>query len=111
MGYSNYGVNEINPIPEGYLNRVTYAIKRSIGWDSKELKSVIRLRLLSDPGYPVWDVSYCHGVTKSGEYVDVTLPFSQLPKRQFRKAIVKYAIRDGVYARGIHILENISTLI
>lgn len=105
-----YGVNETNPIPDGYLKEVTYKIKRAIDWDSPELKSVIRLRLLSDIGFPVWDVSYCHGVTVDGEYVDVALPFSQLPKRGFKRAIVEYAKKDKIYAHGIGILSNISTL-
>ena len=29
-------------------------------WTEPGLR-VVRLRLLSDPGYPEWDVSYCHG--------------------------------------------------
>jgi hypothetical protein len=65
--------------------------------------------MVSDPGYHTWDVTYCHGMI-GDEHVTVFLPFNQLPKYGYRAAIVKEAIRDGVYARGLGILDNISTL-
>lgn len=80
----------------------------TVDWRTKGLY-VTRLRLLSDPGYPYWDVSYCHGVL-DGKHVDVQLPFSELPKRGMKAAIIAEAKRDGVYAKGIGILDNISTL-
>jgi hypothetical protein len=40
----------------------------------------------------------------------VELPFSQLPKRNFKHAIVLHAQRDGVYAKGLGVFEAISTL-
>jgi hypothetical protein len=70
---------------------------------------VTRLRLISDPGFPMWDVSYCHGIL-NGQPVNVQLPFYQLPKRGLTRAIVEAAKRDRVYARGLGILDNISTL-
>jgi hypothetical protein len=78
-------------------------------WTEPGLK-ITRLRLVSDPGFPVWDVSYCHGVLPDGTLVAVGLPFSQLPKRGRAAFIVQHAIRDGVYAKGCGILDNISTL-
>ena len=100
---------EMNPAPEGYHDEVSSKIKRTVRLDDPGLH-VCRLRLLSDPGFPVWDVSYCHG-TLNGEPVNVGLPFNQLPKRGMRRAIVQHAKRDGVYAHGLGILMNISTLI
>lgn len=71
---------------------------------------ITRLRVLSDPGYPFWDVSYCHG--RIGDKTcNVELPFSRLPRPGLERAIVQAAIKDGVYARGIGILDNISTLV
>lgn len=81
---------------------------RRVPWTAAGLR-VTRLRLLSDPGYPYWDVSYCHGRIGK-EDVDVELPFSELPKRGMTRAIVDAAIRDKVYARGLGILDAISTL-
>lgn len=100
-------VSETNPLPSGYHDEVKPT--RSVSWATKGLY-VVRLRLLSDPGFPVWDVSYCHGRMPSGEYVNVELPFDQLPKRGLRRAVVSYAQQEGVYARDLGILDNISTL-
>ena len=92
------------PDGQAYLAR----IKRTLPWDSAELVRVERLRLISDPGFPMWDVSYCHGVMRDGEPCDVQLPFDQLPKNKPLRRIVEYAKEDGVYARGLGILDNIS---
>lgn len=77
-------------------------------WTTKGLK-VTRLRLLTDSYCPFWDVSYCDGLL-DGKYVRVLLPFSQLKRGQVAKQIVEYAKSDGVYAKGLGILDCISTL-
>ena len=103
-------VGEVNGLADAakYHAEVTSKMIRDVEWTEKGLM-VTRFRLVSDPGFPLWDVSYCHGIL-NGEPVNVVLPFSQLPKKNMRSAIVKAAIRDGVYARGLGILDNISTL-
>ena len=105
-------IGESNGLPEGsgqaYHDQWSGA--RTVDWSEPHLR-VTRLRLLSDPGLPFWDVSYCHGVlAHSGEHVRVDLPFAQLPKRGWRRAIVQYAIHDKIYAHGLGILSNVSTL-
>ncbi len=110
-----YGAQEVAGLVNGIAYHQSNAdnthpdFPHGVDWDHPGLK-VTRLRLLSDPGIPFWDVSYCDGQL-DGYHVKVGLPFSQLPKRQFLKAIVEYAKRDGVYAKGIGILDAISTLI
>lgn len=102
----------------GLINGLTYhrhhhAAPRYAGrvcWTDPQLDKVTRLRLVSDPGFPFWDVSYCHGVLKDGRTVDVEVPFHQLPKRGMMRAIVQAAIEDGVHARRLGVLDNISTL-
>lgn len=98
-------VGEINGLVNGheYHSNVTSNITKTVPWTTKGLK-ITRLRMLSDPGFPFWDVSYCHG-TLNGEPVEVSLPFDQLPKRGRNKAIVQHAIKDGVYAKGLGILN------
>ena len=81
-----------------------------IHWNDERLARITILRLLSDPGFPFWDVSYCHGETKDGKPCPVILPFDQLPKRGRARAIVEEAKRDGVYAKGLGIIDAISTL-
>lgn len=105
-------IGEVNGLPYGSGNEYheQWANARTVDWSEPHLR-VVRLRLLSDPGFPVWDVSYCHGrLASTGELVHVELPFSQLPKRGWRWAIVLHAQRDGIYARGLGILDNVSTL-
>jgi hypothetical protein len=101
-----YGVNETNPLPQGFHDE---GWSRTVDWTEKGLR-VTRLRLISDIGFPFWDVSYCFGVIGT-EKVRVALPFSQLPRRGTVRAIVQHAQRDGVFARGLGILDNISTLV
>ena len=95
-----------------YDERVTRAIKgQPVCWTDPRLKEIVRLRLLSDPSFPAWDVSYCHGQLDDGSYVDVDLPFSQLPKgRKINAQIVMWAKKDKVYAKGLGIFDAISCL-
>ena len=94
--------------PAEYHAHVTNRIERSVHWTHPGLR-IDRLRLLSDRGHPEWDVSYCHGFI-GDEPVRVTLPFDRLPKRQWSRAIVEHAQRDGVFAKGLGIFDAISTL-
>lgn len=82
-------------------------------WNDPRIKRITRLRLLSDPGFPAWDVSYCYGELQDGTPCRVDLPFNQLDKYRvsISKQIVAYAKKDGVYAKGIGILDNVSKLI
>ena len=106
-----YGVSESNPLPDGYHEKITKKITGRVSWNDPALKTVIRLRLLGDPEFPALDVSYCHGVLRDGTPVDVQLPFSQLPKRGWKRALVNHAKKHGVYAAGLGIFANASVLI
>lgn len=103
-----YGVYETNPIDKGYHD---VPIVGTLDWTSPDLVKVTRLRLVSDPGFPSWDVSYCHGVNKNGERVNVALPFFQIPKGNIKGFIIAEAKRDKIYAKGLGILDCISTLL
>lgn len=106
----HYYGGESNPLnsPSEY-HKVDRSLK--VYWTDPRLASITRLRLLSDPGYPAWDVSYAHGELKDGTPCTVSLPFDQLPKKEMRHAIIVWAKRDGVYAKGLGIFNAISTLI
>lgn len=102
--------NETNGLiePTAYHDTVTRRITRRVPWTEPGLR-VTRLRLLTDPGFPMWDVSYCHGQIGE-EPVEVELPFDQLPKRGLGRAIVEHAKRDGVHARELGVFDAISKL-
>lgn len=107
---SKYGANETAGLENGLAYHQTDRSVR-VDWSDKRLARIMRLRLLSDPGYPAWDVSYCHGVLTDGTECTVQLPFDQVPKGKVSAFIVAHAKRDGVYAKRLRILESISTLI
>ena len=111
-----YGTRETNPLPQGWHDT---PYTGHADWTTPGLR-ITRLRLLSDPGFPYWDVSYCDGVL-NGQKVSVSLPFAQLDKTHFwmgqrcarpslARQIVAHAIRDGVNAKRLGILDCISTL-
>ncbi|MFA5490599.1 MAG: hypothetical protein WC284_15545 [Candidimonas sp.] len=108
-----YGTRETNGLVDGHAyhadNRSRqHPTKPVVDWTERGLK-VTRLRLLSDPGYPYWDVSYCHGLL-DGHTVTVRLPFSELPKRNMFKHIIDAAVADGINAKAIGVFGAISTL-
>jgi hypothetical protein len=108
MRNATYGYFESNPLPAGHHENYSRATTRQVPWTAKGLV-ITRLRLLTDPGFPLYDVSYCHGMIGE-EHVIVQLPFSQLVKRKWKSEIIAYAKRDGVYAKGLGIFDNSSIL-
>lgn len=103
-------VGEVN----GLVNGIAYHDERhnqeggvdTVCWTTPGLE-ITRLRLLSDPGFPAWDVSYCHGILK-GRHVNVELPFSQLPKYNMKSWLYKEAQKTNVFIKGL--FSSISTL-
>ena len=81
----------------------------TVDWTDPDLARITRLRLISDPGLPFWDVSYCHGVLKNGDQCRVQLPFHQLPKDRRNAMILAHAKDDGVYANGLGVFDAINT--
>jgi hypothetical protein len=110
VDYRNiYGARETNGLADGHAYHASFNETQTVDWTEPGLR-ITRLRLLSDPGFPMWDVSYCHGSLRGAD-VRVRLPFHQLPKRGIGRAIVDYAIRDGINAKRTGIFDCISTLI
>ena len=110
LAYRNtYGTHETNALVNGPAYHEQE--RESVDWSEPGLK-ITRLRVLTDPGFPMYDVSYCHGEL-NGKPVDVQLPFHQIPKRNYKGFLIREAQRDGVYAKGLGILDlaNWSTLV
>jgi hypothetical protein len=85
-----------------------YSNARYVDWTEPGLKFT-RIRLLSDPGFPVWDVSYAYGMV-NGEKVRVSLPFSQIPKGNFRKFLYREAKKNKLFLTPTRFFEALSTL-
>ena len=82
---------------------------KTVCWTTEGLE-ITRLRLLSDPGFPVFDVSYVHGIL-NGKHVNVRVPFSQLPKYGkggMKTALYTEAKLTGKFIKGI--FSSLSTL-
>lgn len=114
IDYRNvYGAQETNGLVGDEQSEWLDRLDGEVYWSDPELARVTRLRLLSDPGFPYWDVSYCYGIRKDGRECRVSLPFHQLPKRTWKGAIIEWARRDGVYAVGLGLMDPmvVSTLV
>lgn len=77
------------------------------------LARIIRLRLVSDPGFPAWDVSYCYGRLTDGTYVRVNLPWYQFSKRKLKAELIEMCREAQVFGKGLGLFDPdvISTLI
>jgi len=82
----------------------------TIEWNDGRLAKFTRVRMLTDPGFPYWDFSYCYGELKDGTKVEVTLPFHQLGRRKWKSEAIEYAKRDGIYLKGLGFFNAIAGL-
>jgi hypothetical protein len=77
-------------------------------WSDPSLARITRCRFVSDPGFPFWDLSYCYGILRDGTPVRVQVPFFQVPKSGMSRHLVEAAKRDGVFAKGLGLLDAVS---
>ena len=101
-----YGVQESNPFT-AELQAVRDAMRGSAPVDlaDRALVRITRLRLLTDPGCPIYDLSYCYGELADGTPVRVRLPQHQFPKRGVERALVAMCKEAGRYGKGLGILN------
>lgn len=106
---TRYGAVETNGLPEGGQQKLLDQLRedgsQTVYWSDPRLARITRLRLLTDPGFPLLDVSYTYGELKDGTMCRVDLPFHQLPKRTWKSAIIEAAKADGVYAKALGIFD------
>lgn len=101
---------------QGDMREYHENVDRSRTWSAVAFQAaggrITRLRLLSDPGFPMWDISYCHGTLPNGTVVPVDIGTHQIPKRHAMRYLVALAIRDGYNAKRLGLLDtgNWSTL-
>lgn len=82
---------------------------RTVYWGDPELHTVTLLKLVSEANYPYWEVDSCTGVLGTGEMVNVTLPFSQLQKKNIKGQIVDFARDENIFAKDLGIFSAIQT--
>jgi len=96
---------ETNPItPEMILFRES--ISETVHLTDPRLAKVDRLRLISDPDTPWWDLSYCYGTLHNGDHVRIQMPVWQFPKTNLKRYIVEICKECGVYAKGLGLIDD-----
>ena len=106
-----YGARETNPITDQVREiRDLIDHQNPVDLTDPRLARITRLRLVSDPGFPMWDLSYCYGQLADGTHVRVDLPWYQLRKRALSADLVEMCKSVGVYGKRLGILDAVSTL-
>jgi hypothetical protein len=100
-----YGFLESNPITDE-IRTIRDEISETVEFNDPRLNRIVRLRLVSDPGFPVWDLSYCYGVLTNGDYVRVELPWYQFSKRNLQRDLITMCKESGVYGKGLGLFDH-----
>jgi hypothetical protein len=99
-----YGVVETNPISNADLTareRIDYSKRYQL--TDRNLVKITRLRLLTEPGAPVLDLSYCYGELTDGTPVLVDQPRHQFDKARWKSQMIEMFAGAGRYAIGMGI--------
>lgn len=108
---STYGTRETNPLPDGGHD-----------WDNFEQDAITlhelarrggrisRLRMLTEPGTPFLDVSYCHGILPNGRNVRLNVAPPMLRKGRgsepYMSDMIAWAKDEGVHGKSIGMLDR-----
>jgi hypothetical protein len=106
-----YGIEESNPMDDR-VKDIRDSLSGIVDLTDDRLARIVRLRLVTDVGFPLYDLSYCYGQLKDGQYVRVILPVHQFSRRFLKRDLVAMCRSVGVYAKGLGLLDsaNISVL-
>lgn len=102
-----YGVDETNPLwmSEATHENVDYSIDTWLG--DPQIARVVRLRMLTEPGYPYMDISYCYVQMKDGRYARLGGHIPTLRKGRFLKVdLIAWAKEEKVFAKGLGLLDE-----
>lgn len=113
----SYGVAETTPLWMSGIDHDDIDHRTTVDLSDRRLVSIIRLRLVTDDDYPLWDVSYCYGLLTDGRKVRVWLGTDRIRKiGRGRRAtvnkghLIELAKDAKRFAKKIGLLDNISTM-
>ena len=101
------------------LHKEIGKIEKTVYWSEPNL-TFLRVRFISSPGEPMYDLSYAYGVlnkdTPNEEVVNVELPNWQINKydkatrkyQSIRQVLLEWAKIDGVYLKDKGFFEALS---
>jgi hypothetical protein len=104
-----YGVRETNNISmftSAFGEFLDQLEPGSIQLDDPRLLRITRLRLLTEPGFPYYDVSYCYGQLKDGRHVRVDLPWHQLHRATWKQTAVSWGKENHVWVKGLGLFND-----
>lgn len=103
----SYGVVETNGIDDDVraLRDRVHASNIEVDFDDPRLVRITRLRLVTDPGFPLWDVSYVYGRLADGTDVRVQLPVHQFSKRNLNRELIEMCKAAGKYGKAMGIFD------
>jgi hypothetical protein len=102
----SYGELESNHWSREQLDEFLDADMDTVALEDKRLRRIRRLRLLSDPGFPMWDVSYCYGELRDGTKVRVQLPRHQFTKGKLFTELIQMGKQVGVYMKRLGVFDG-----
>lgn len=102
---ARYGVEEQNNIADAAYNHTAVDYSEQVRLGDERLVRIDRIRLLTEPGYPMFDLSYCYGTLTDGRHVRVDLGAHQFPRKGLKPALVECARKAKVHAHGLHMLD------
>lgn len=111
MNTTDYNANETNGLIDGhaYHGEVDYSHTYSLLAVKECGGRISRVRLLTErwPSGRIADVSYIHATMPNGKVVPVEVGIDNCtPLHQIKKAMIEWAKREGVYAKGIGLLDE-----
>lgn len=115
---SSFYAHETNGIDEFYAMTDAKLLQDEIGtysclWNDKRLVKITRFRMLTDPTFPMWDISYVYGLMNiGGQLVNcrVSVPFNQLSRKLWWSEIKGWARRENVNIYKLGIWDAVSKL-
>ena len=96
---------ETNPITDE-IHAIRDAIEEEVDLTDDRLARITRLRLVTDPGFPMYDLSCCYGELNDGTPVRVNLPQWQFSRRYLKRDLVAMCKEAHVYAKGLGLLDD-----
>lgn len=107
MRDATYGFVETNGMNDDVaaLRDRVHASNLEVELDDPRLARITRLRLVSDPGFPAWDLSYAYGRLKDGTDVRVHMPVHQFSKRELNRDLIAMCKDAGVFGKALGIFD------
>lgn len=101
-----YGVDETNPLWMSEATHENVDYDQHVVLADRNLVRIVRVRLLTEPGYPYYDVSYIYGQMKDGSYVRLADAPMHLSRRNPKGDLIAWAKESKRFAKDLGLLDE-----